>query len=198
MSQADGLYPSYMPRLWTDTIEAHRSQVHDAILDAAARLAAERGITAMSMSEVANEAGIGRATLYKYFASVDAILVAWHETQVANHMRELSGSAAKVDDPADRVRAVLQRYAEICHEHLGSEIAAAVHHGEHMGGPRAHLTEFLSDLLADASVAGRLRDDVPPAELAAFALAATEAARHAGSKAAVDRLVGVIFSALEP
>jgi AcrR family transcriptional regulator len=37
------------------------------------------------MSQIAAETGIGRATLYKYFPDVEAILVAWHERQVAEH-----------------------------------------------------------------------------------------------------------------
>ncbi len=72
-----------MPKLWHATIEAHRREVRDAILETTARLVAEHGVRAVTMSQIAEETGIGRATLYKYFPDVDAILVAWHDRQVA-------------------------------------------------------------------------------------------------------------------
>ena len=38
------------------------------------------------MSQIAEQTGIGRATLYKYFPDVEAILLAWHERQVTGHL----------------------------------------------------------------------------------------------------------------
>ena len=75
-----------MPKLWTDTVEEHRRAVRDAAMDATARLAAGRGLASVTMSRIAEEAGIGRATLYKYFPDVEAMLIAWHERQVGSHL----------------------------------------------------------------------------------------------------------------
>jgi len=75
-----------MPKLWDETIEAHRRAVRDATLDTAAALVAERGLRAVTMSQIAEETGIGRATLYKYFPDVEAILVAWHERHISAHL----------------------------------------------------------------------------------------------------------------
>src|SRR4051794_32898559 len=83
------LYALSVPKLWTETVEAHRGAVRDAIMAAAAELVAERGPASVTMSQVAAEAGIGRATLYKYFPDVTAILVAWHDRHVAGHLAEL-------------------------------------------------------------------------------------------------------------
>ena len=79
-----------MPRLWDETIEAHRREVRDAVLDSTAALVAERGLRSVTMSQIAEETGIGRGTLYKYFSGVEAILVAWHERQVGGHLECLS------------------------------------------------------------------------------------------------------------
>ena len=65
-----------MPKLWNETIEAHRRQVHNAILDANAALVAKHGVRSVTMLQIAEATGIGRATLYKYFSGVEAILVA--------------------------------------------------------------------------------------------------------------------------
>lgn len=187
-----------MPRLWTDTIEAHRSQVHDAILDAAARLADRHGITGVSMSDVAAEAGIGRATLYKYFPNVEAILVAWHAAQVERHVAELQAARDRGGSPLEQLTRVLGAYAAICHGHHGSAIAVAVHDADHMHGPRAHLRAFVEDLVVAAAAAGQVRADVPAGELAVFALAAVQAANELPSRAAVDRLVATTVAGLVP
>jgi len=65
-----------VPKLWTVTIEEHRRAVRDATLDTTAALVAERGLASVPMSQIAAETGIGRATLYKYFPDVEAILAA--------------------------------------------------------------------------------------------------------------------------
>ena len=72
-----------MPKLWRETIDAHHATVRDAALDATARLVADHGLVALTMSQIAEQAGIGRATLYKYFPDAHAVLTAWHERQIA-------------------------------------------------------------------------------------------------------------------
>ena len=61
------MYTRVVPKLWNETIEAHRRAVRDAILETTAALVAEHGLTSVTMSQIAEETGIGRATLYKYF-----------------------------------------------------------------------------------------------------------------------------------
>src|SRR5690242_19411028 len=87
---ATGYAPGALPKLWTDTIETHRREVRDAILDPTTALAFEHGVAAVTMSRIAEETGVGRATLYKYFPDVEAILTAWHERQVASHLEQLA------------------------------------------------------------------------------------------------------------
>ena len=78
-----------MPKLWNNTIEAHRRAVHEATLDTTAALVAEHGLASVTMSQIAKETGIGRATLYKYFPDVESILLGWHERQIASHLDQL-------------------------------------------------------------------------------------------------------------
>src|SRR5438067_4954496 len=100
-----------MPKLWHATMAAHRRGVRDAILHTAAALATERGLHAVTMSEIAEQAGIGRATLYKYFPDVDAILIAWHDQHVAEHLERLAAAREAVADAGGRLGAVLEAYA---------------------------------------------------------------------------------------
>jgi AcrR family transcriptional regulator len=186
-----------MPKIWSETIAAHRDAVRDATLDAAAALVAEHGLTGLTMSRVAQESGIGRATLYKYFPDLDSIVVAWHERQIARHLRELAevGEAAA---PADRLRAVLRAYAARArHDHgEGGELAAGLHRSEHAVRAHVQLLDYLSGLIREAVARGEVRGDVPAGELAVFCLNAVGAADRLASKAAVERLVGVTMDGL--
>ena len=185
-----------MPRLWEDTIEAHRRAVRDAALDATAALVATHGIRAVTMSKIAEETGIGRATLYKYFPDVEAILGAWHERQVASHLGQLAALRSHGADRGDRVRTVLEAYALIRHEQDSSEFAALLHQRPHMARAQQQLSDFIRDLLADAAEAGTVRDDVSPEELAGYCLSALAAAGGLPSRAAVLRLVEVTLTGL--
>jgi AcrR family transcriptional regulator len=159
-----------VPKLWNDTIEAHRAAVRDATLDAAATLVADHGLASVTMSRIAETTGIGRATLYKYFPDVEAILLAWHTRQVHRHLAQLAEARDHGDDAAGRLRAVLERYAVIRHTHPDGDLAAALHRGAHVGHAQQHLHGFLTDMLAEAAQAGDVRDDVPASELASYCL----------------------------
>jgi AcrR family transcriptional regulator len=183
-----------MPKLWNDTIEAHRREVGDAILDTTAALVAEHGLRSVTMSRIAEETGIGRATLYKYFSGVEAILVAWHERQVTRHFEHLVEVRDQAGDAGERLEAVLEAYGLIAYEYHGTELAALVHRGEHIARARQQLSGLIRDLLTEGAETGRLRDDVPPGELASYCLHALAAASSLPSKAAVRRLVTVILA----
>ena len=190
-----------MPRLWTETIEGHRREVRQAILDTTAALASEHGVLAVTMSQIAEEAGIGRATLYKYFPDVEAILMAWHDRQVTGHLEQLEGLVDRPGSAATRLEAVLEAFALISrHAHGGhhGELGAFLHRDEQLAPSQQRLTTLLSDLIAAAAQAGDLRDDMAPPELASYCLHALAGARALPTKAAVHRLVAVTLAGLRP
>jgi AcrR family transcriptional regulator len=191
-----------VPKLWNETVETHRRDVRDGILDATAALVAERGLLSVTMSQIAEETGIGRATLYKYFSDIETILIAWHERHVAGHLENLAKLRDQAGDAGERLQAVLEGYALIshglAHEHGGSEVAALVHRAEHLARARHQLLAFIRDLLTAGVGTGHIRDDVPPAELASYCLHALAAAGGLPSKAAVRRLVRVTLAGLRP
>lgn len=191
-----------MPRLWSETIEAHRRDVHRAILDTTAGLVAERGLLSVTMSQIAEEAGIGRATLYKYFSDVEAILLAWHERQISGHLEQLALLRDRAGTAGERLDAVLGGYAtSIAHGARGgldAELAAFLHLDVHVGESQQRLRAMIRDLLAEAAQAGAVRGDVAPDELASYCLHALTAARSLSSEEAVHRLVRVTLAGLRP
>ena len=188
-----------MPRLWTDTIEEHRRAVQDAVVEAAAALVAEHGLTSVTMSKIAERTGIGRATLYKYFPDVEAILIAWHQRQIAGHLTQLTG-ARDAAGPGGQLEAVLEAYAlhQRQSQHHGTGLAALLHKGKHVTQAQRQLHAFIADLVAQGASAGDIRDDIDPGELASYCLHALTAAGSMPSKAAVRRLVTVTLAGLRP
>jgi AcrR family transcriptional regulator len=197
------MYTRGVPRLWDETIEAHRRAVREAILNTTWALVAEHGLTSVTMSQIAEEVGIGRATLYKYFPDVEAILLAWHERQISGHLEHLAEVRDQAGNAGERLEAVLEAYALISHErfsheHPGPDVAAFLHRGEHVARAQQQLIDFIRDLLTEAARTGEVRDDVTPEELASYCLHALAAAHSLPSKAAVRRLVTVLWLGCAP
>lgn len=190
-----------MPKLWSETIEAHRRGVREAILDTTAALVTEHGLRAVTMAQIAEQTGIGRATLYKYFSDVEAILRAWHDRQITNHLSYLAEVRDQAGNPGQRLEAVLRAYAVINHQtsgHHTTELGALLHRDERLVHAHRQLHQLIRDLLAEAVASGDIRDDIAPAELATYCLHALSGAGGLPSAAAVRRLVTVTLSGLRP
>ena len=190
-----------MPRLWSETIEAHRREVRDAILTTTATMVAEYGLRSVTMSQIAEKTGIGRATLYKYFPDAEAILLAWHEREIVGHLEYLSHVRDQAGDPGERLKAVLEAYALILHEsrgHHDTDLAALLHRDEQVVRAQHQLRDMVRELLTEGAQTGDLRDDVAPDELASYCLHALTAASSLPSKAAVRRLVTLTLAGLHP
>jgi AcrR family transcriptional regulator len=155
----------------------------------------------VTMSQIAEETGIGRATLYKYFPDVEAILLAWHERQIAGHLDYLAEVRDQAGEAGERLESVLEAYAllsreRFSHEYPGPELAALLHRGVHVARAQQQVHDMIQELLIEAAEAGEIRDDVAPDELASYCLHALRAASSLPSKAAVHRLVKVTLAGL--
>lgn len=194
-------YTSTVPKIWTETIESHRREVRDATLETTAALVAEHGLRAVTMSRIAEETGIGRATLYKYFPDVETILIAWHDRQITGHLEHLANVRDQTGDAGSRLEAVLKAYALISHGsrgHHDTELAAFLHRDQPVARAQQQLRHLIRDLLAEATETGDVRADVSPDELASYCLHALAAASSLASKAAVGRLVSVTLAGVAP
>jgi AcrR family transcriptional regulator len=84
----------------------------DRILDAAAALFAEHGLTGIGMDEIARAAGCSRATLYRYFESRRALQDAFARREALMIMEEVAAEVRDlppgVDRGAETILAVLR------------------------------------------------------------------------------------------
>jgi len=189
-----------MPKVWRETIEEHRRAVREATMDTAAALVAEHGLRAVTMSQIAQGTGIGRATLYKYYSDVESILQEWHERQISHHLDHLAAVRDRAGDEA-RLEAVLEAYALISHESRrdhDTELAALMHRGHHVARAERKLRRMIKDLIVEAQQAGGVRDDCAPDELVSYCLHSLTAASDLRSRSAVERLVRVTMAGLRP
>lgn len=201
MSNHCVLYTPAVPKLWNETIVEHRSAVREAILDTAVALVAEHGLLSVTMSRIAERAGIGRATLYKYFPDVEAILRAWHERQIDGHLGYLAEIRDRAGEPGERLAAVLEAYALISHGshgHRDTELAALMHRDNQVARAEHQLRDMIRDLLIEGVQSGTVREDVTPGELANYCLHALTAAGSLPSKPAIRRLVTITLAGLRP
>ena len=173
--------------------------MRDAVIDATAALVASHGLRGVTMLQIAEATGIGRATLYRYFSDVEAILRAWHDRQISRHLAQLTGVRDRSADARGRLRAVLEAFAFISHEghrQHDADLAAMLHRDERVARAHRQVHRLFRDLLVDAAAAGEVRDDIDPDEQARYCLHALSAAGGLSSRAAVRRLVTLTLAGL--
>ena len=189
-----------MPRLWSDTIEAHRRDVRQAVMDTTWQLVVDHGLLAVTMSRIAEEVGVGRATLYKYFPDVETILFARHHEHVLNHLARLAALRDQAHDPVDALKAVLTGYAQICRhrqQHGTDELMRLLHRDAEIAPMHRQLDDLIAELIVSAAADSTASPaDVAPGELANYCRHALEAASTLTTDEAVDRLVAIVLRGL--
>jgi AcrR family transcriptional regulator len=88
-----------VPRITADTVAEHIAQQEAAVIDAASRLFAERGVSQVSLATIASEVGLARNSLYRYFPDKGHILAAWFRAELAP-LQDVSTAIAAEDRPA--------------------------------------------------------------------------------------------------
>ncbi len=71
-----------MPRITGPNIAAHVAAQEEAVLEAARRLVTERGFAAVSLADIAEEVGLRRTSVYRYFPTKGHILLRWFDSEM--------------------------------------------------------------------------------------------------------------------
>lgn len=72
-----------MPRIAAGSIAEHVAQQEAAVIRAASKLFAARGVSQVSLAQIADEVGLARNSLYRYFPSKGHLLAAWFRSELA-------------------------------------------------------------------------------------------------------------------
>ncbi|NUN47863.1 MAG: TetR/AcrR family transcriptional regulator [Candidatus Brocadiae bacterium] len=80
------------------------------ILDAAARLFAERGYADTDLDDLAGRLGVGKGTVYRYFPSKETLFFAAADRAMHLLLESVNGSVAAVKDPLGRIEAAIRAH----------------------------------------------------------------------------------------
>jgi AcrR family transcriptional regulator len=171
--------PETTSKSWGEATRDYKDHQRQAIAHAAMDLIIEHGGGGLSMSALAQRAGISRPTLYRYFPDLDHVLVGVAQV-VAEHDLAFEAMVLAGPDPSSQLQTVAAAVVDASQHHPlgGMELEAAlppvgrklVH--EH----QARVEKLVADILARGVKGGDFADDLDPKADAALILAI---ARHA-------------------
>lgn len=163
------------------------------ILEVARHALDESG--AVSLNQIAQEAGVGSGTLYRHFPSRDALVLAVYEAELEQLLAGVPGLLSD-RSPLDALRVwtgdlvtvMLKKHA------LGEAISLASHQAsaERSYGP---VIAAITELLDAGKAAGSIRVDVHPADYLVLTGALWRAA--ANPDADSQRMLGLILDGLK-
>lgn len=174
------------------------------LLEVAEELFTTKG-PAVEMDEIAAAAGIGVGTIYRHFATKDALLEAIVVAPIEALIEE-ARSLASASDPGEAFYALFERLVELAtsKHHLIATFANAGH-AAHVGtrdeiaSRHDRFRDAFGKLLVRAQRAGAVRRDVHVDELVAIVNGAFPYLERSGSgRAAHHRLLALIEDALAP
>jgi AcrR family transcriptional regulator len=138
---------------------------HDAILDAVYDLLHERSVRDLTIEEVARRAGVGKPTLYKWWPSKAALVMAMLDERI---VEDLSAPGARNAEEALRglVTALVQRFngfpgkvaAEILAEGQSEPGVLQEYRERYLHKRRA----FAAEVIERAQASGEFRKDIDP------------------------------------
>jgi AcrR family transcriptional regulator len=143
-------------------LRADAATNRQALLDAAARLYSERGLD-VPYEEIAREAGVGRATLYRHFPTRELML-----TGIMDAMLDrFAQTAAELPDTPDAFFALFDEAVRIQRQNLTLvELAVTTARPpEHSSRARARLEDLFREPLRAAQAAGLVRSGLEPADV---------------------------------
>ncbi|MFE3326519.1 TetR/AcrR family transcriptional regulator [Streptomyces sp. NPDC059176] len=94
-------------------VTAHKPDTRQIILDAAQRIMAHKGYSAVGINEVLAEAGVPKGSFYHYFSSKDAFGEAILKSYFADYLADMDGTLARSgQSAAERLMAYWQQWRE--------------------------------------------------------------------------------------
>lgn len=102
--------PAATDDLWDESLSEHKARQGEQIANAALEIVAADGMSGLTMSSIANKAGISRQTLYRYYPDIDSVLTAAITSSASNeaHIDELTRSGTPSEQLDSFVAMILE------------------------------------------------------------------------------------------
>jgi len=107
-----------MVRIKTEVREQVMGQTRQTLLDAAAEEFANQGYDQANINTISTKAGFAKGTIYNYFPSKQALLLALIDGIAQEHLDYLQSAVLAVDDPAGRLERFFLAGFEYVPSHL--------------------------------------------------------------------------------
>lgn len=88
------------------------------ITDAAITVFARKGIFDTRIADIANEAGIGKGTVYEYFKSKEEVIDASIERFMAEVFEKLGAEVFFISDPIKKIQIMIEKTVELFHKEM--------------------------------------------------------------------------------
>ena len=98
-----------MPRVTGGSIEAHKRDARARVYDAFARLMYERGYDAITLADIAEAAGMARTSMYNYYPSKEALLIAYTDAEMQQFVDDLRVALGDADGAVERLQVYVRR-----------------------------------------------------------------------------------------
>lgn len=115
-----------MPKISARTLEEHRSETIDRLLDAWAELVKSKGYADVSLADVAAQAGLARTAIYNYFPDRESLLFEFTDREVRRALSILHTDIASATTSTEKLRLFVRlQLVDFANRHLppGQEVA---------------------------------------------------------------------------
>lgn len=149
----------------TPTHSGAAASPDDRIIEAALTLIAEQGLGGVTMSGIADTAGVARQTLYNHYPDIDSIVAA----AISRHNREsidlLEASLGVVDLPEEKLEQLVRHVVSIgahAHHASGFQHGLSAEARATLGAYDEALDRHIREVLAEGQRTGAFRSDLIP------------------------------------
>ncbi len=182
-------YTGHMPRISEATIAKHRLRTETALLDAWGELLDERGYGDITLTLVAERAGVVRNTVYGYFPDKEHILLAHLRREVGRFMEDATAAVDATAGARARLRTLIEQHAHYFATNAGAgqEIGGVVspHHYPEFVACFTPVRDLLARIIREGVHEGVFRE-VDPTGAARMALALLGAHRVPLARGAIS------------
>lgn len=135
----------------------------DRIIHASFMLITEHGLGGVTMSQVADAAGVARQTLYNHYGNIDSIVAAMIRQHNHESIDLLEASLQVAESPDDKIEQMVRHFASVgAHSHhsidLSGALAAEIRAS--LGDYQADIENHISAIIEEGQQAGLFRADL--------------------------------------
>ena len=103
----------YMPKIIGESLASHRELTRARLFDALGSLMGEQSFESITMSQIAERAGVGRTAVYNHFADKEVLLLAYMREVTSEFARVLKQRLEAEPDPLVRLRIYIRSHLQM-------------------------------------------------------------------------------------